>query len=89
MEILTLLRLNGKRLAALLIVGAITGAIAAAVVAQRPANFEATTTVFVSQALPRGGTSFDVGPLVSDFQQAVTLPEVKRAVAEKLLLPAT
>ncbi len=89
MEILTLLRLNGKRLAALLIVGAITGAVAAAVVAQRPANFEATTTVFVSQALPGDGTSFDVGPLVSDFQQAVTLPEVRRAVAEKLRLPAT
>lgn len=88
MEILTLLRLNGKRLAALLVIGAITGAVAAAVVAQRPANFEATTTVFVSQALPGDGTSFDVGPLVSDFQQAVTLPEVRRAVAEKLRLPA-
>ncbi len=86
MEILTLLRLNGKRLTALAIVGALTAALAAAAVNRRPGTFEASTTVFVSQALPKEASAFEVGPLVSDFQKAVTLPQVRQAAADKLQL---
>ncbi|MEZ5234646.1 MAG: hypothetical protein R2749_18350 [Acidimicrobiales bacterium] len=40
--------------------------------------------MFVSQALPEGASAFDVSPLVSDFQKAVTLTQVRQSVAEKL-----
>lgn len=84
MEILTLLRLNGKRLTALGTVGALTGAVAAAAVSRQAATYQANTTVFVSQALPEGASAFDVSPLVSDFQKAVTITQVRQTVADKL-----
>ena len=87
MEILTLLRLNAKRLTALATVGALCGAVAAAAVSRQAASYEASTTVFVSQALPEGGSAFDVSPLVADFQKAVTLPQVRQAVADRIQLP--
>lgn len=87
MEILSLLRLNGRRFVALSALGAITGGLAASAVQKQPASYEANVTVFVSQALPAGGSSFDIGPLVSDFQEALRLPQVRRAAADALALP--
>jgi hypothetical protein len=95
MEILSLLRLNGKRIVALSTLGALTGGLAAVAVSRQPATYEANVTVFVSQALPTGASSFDIGPLVSDFTEALRLPEVKKeaadalALSERDLLPAT
>ncbi len=87
MEILTLLRLNGKRLTALGTVGALAGLVAAGAASRTATTYQSNTTVFVGQALPDGASAFDVSPLVSDFQKAVTLTAVRSAVAEKLRLP--
>jgi len=87
MEILTLFRLNGRRVVTLAVVGALTGSVAAAAVSRQSASFRATTTVFVSQALPEGSSAFDVGPVVADFEKAVTLPQVRESTAERLSLP--
>ena len=87
MEILSLLRLNGKRVVALSTLGMITGGLAAGAVTKQPPMYEANVTVFVSQALPTGGSSFDIGPLVSDFTEALRLPQVRRSVADSLALP--
>jgi hypothetical protein len=86
MEILSLLRLNGKRIVALSTLGALTGGLAAVAVSRQPATYEANVTVFVSQALPTGASSFDIGPLVSDFTEALRLPEVKKEAADTLAL---
>lgn len=87
MEILALLRLNAKRLTALATIGALTGALAAAAVSRQPTSYQATTTVFVGQALPSGSTVFDLSPLVADFQEAVQLPQVRQEAADQLGLP--
>jgi hypothetical protein len=84
MEILTLLRLDGRRLAALTAVGVVTGAVAAGAASTRPATYEASTTVFVAQALPAGSSAFDVGPVVADFEKVITLPQVREAAATQL-----
>jgi hypothetical protein len=84
MEILTLLRLDGRRLAALTALGIVTGGIAAGAVSTRPATYESSTTVFVAQALPAGSSAFDVGPIVADFEKVITLPQVREAAATQL-----
>jgi len=84
MEILTLLRLDGRRLAALTALGVVTGGIAAGAVSTRPATYESSTTVFVAQALPAGSSAFDVSPIVADFEKVITLPQVREAAAAQL-----
>lgn len=89
MEILALLRLNAKRLTALATIGVLTGALAAAAVSRQPTSYQASTIVFVGQALPAGSSVFDLSPLVADFSEAVQLPQVRQAAADQLGLPVS
>lgn len=86
MEILPFLRLTGRRVVGLAVIGTMAGTAAALVVSQQPRQFEASATAFVGQALPDGASTFDLGPLVADFQAATKLDSVLDTAADSLLL---
>ncbi|MDH4146707.1 MAG: hypothetical protein OEY23_16235, partial [Acidimicrobiia bacterium] len=82
MEILAFLGLTPKRLVGLGAVSALTAAGAAAFAASKPPRYDAVATVFVGQALPSNGSSFDLGPLVADFRTIATSRLIREQVAD-------
>ncbi|MPY93238.1 MAG: hypothetical protein GEV08_09270 [Acidimicrobiia bacterium] len=76
MEILSFLRLTGRRVVGLSVVAGLAGSGAGYAVTRSPATYEASATVFVGQALPAGNSSFDLPALVADFQAALALAPV-------------
>lgn len=82
MEILSFLRLTGRRVVGLSLVAGLAGAGAGYAVTTAPASYQSTATVFVGQALPPGSSSFDLPALVADFQAALGLAPVLAGTAE-------
>lgn len=87
MEILSYLRLTGRRVVGLTMIAGLAGAGAGYAVTRSPASYQATATVFVGQALPPGSSSFDLPSLVADFTAALSLHAVLEAAAEAADLP--
>lgn len=89
MEILSLLRLTAWRVVGLIVIAAVAGAVTVNAVLARPARYEATATVFVSQAMSAGASVFDIGPLLADFQTQLTLAGPRDAAANAVGIPVS
>lgn len=87
MEILSYLRLTGRRVVGLSMIAGLAGSGAGFAVTRSPASYQATATVFVGQALPPGSSSFDLPSLVADFTAALGLLPVLEATASSADVP--
>ncbi len=83
MEIYNFLHLSTKRVIALVVAALVAAAVTVGIVVSQPSQFQGKAIVFVSQLFPVGKTAPEFAPFIANFDTALSLDSVQKAVAKE------